>query len=120
MDIMLVEDDEAIRECLREALEDAGLKTSGHATAETAVEAFDESGAPAVLVTDINLGDGLDGIALADIARRRAGRLKVLYISGRYSGVPGLSPPDAFMRKPFRLAAFVDAVASMCSRAGPG
>ena len=71
MDVLLVEDEPAIRELLQEDLTEAGLAVVPCPTAEDGLRAVDCAAPPAVVVTDVNLGQGMDGVALAEEVRRR-------------------------------------------------
>ncbi len=107
MDILLVEDDALVRDCLHEALEEAGLRVTNRACAEDALELLDAEEAPGVLVTDINLGPGMDGLAFAAAARRRYPTLSVIYISGRHPRLAKLDCHERFLPKPFAAALLV-------------
>lgn len=102
LDILLVEDDELVRLCLHEALEEAGLTVTDRASAEAALDVVEIEGAPCVLVTDINLGPGMDGLAFAGGLRRRFPSLRVVYISGRHQALAKLDGRERFLPKPFR------------------
>ncbi len=106
LDVLLVEDDALILDSLAEVLGDAGFSTVRSASAEEALRLLDGE-APEVLVTDINLGPGMDGLALGREVRARHPEIAVVYISGRYPGVAGLSARERFMAKPFGAAEFV-------------
>ena len=75
MDVLLVEDGPMIREMLAEAITEAGLHVAAAPSAEVALEvaggAWDASQPPRVLVTDVGLGAGMDGLALVAEIRRR-------------------------------------------------
>ena len=114
--ILLVEDEELIREMLVEALHDAGFATLASADAEAALRLFAENGADVRgLVTDINLADGMDGWELACVAREQASDLPVVYVSGASGhewasrGVPG----SLMISKPFAPAQIVVAISSL-------
>ena len=81
--ILLVEDEDLIREMLVEALEAAGFSTLAAADAQEAVALFAQDGHEIRgLVTDINLAEGMDGWELACAAREKSGDLPVVYVSG--------------------------------------
>jgi DNA-binding NtrC family response regulator len=110
VDILLVEDDDLIRDILGEALHEAGLDTVRSATAELALELLNNE-VPRVMVTDINLGAGMDGLALGREARQRHPGLPIVYISGRYAAVSGLRPDERFLPKPFPASALLKTIA---------
>ena len=105
MDILLVEDDDLVLETLGEALRQAGFATERHASAESALSSLSRPRAPQeqprVVVTDINLGSGMDGLALGRAVRARFPDLPFVYISGRYGELRGLSAQERFLVKPF-------------------
>ena len=66
MDVLLVEDEPLIREMLAEDLTDAGLDVVEAPSAEAALGAAGRADQPpCVVVTDVNLGGGMDGRWLA-------------------------------------------------------
>jgi CheY-like chemotaxis protein len=94
----------------------AGLGVSGAASAEAALRAAEADPAgppPAVLVTDTDLApDGMDGLALAEEARRRWPGLGVVFVTGRPSRLDGqvLRARDRFLPKPVVRVALARAV----------
>ena len=110
MDILLVEDDDLVRDCLFEALAEAGLRIEGRATAEAAMILLSADRPPAVVVTDINLGPGMDGLAFARAAREVCPGLPVVFISGRYSELRNMLPHERFLPKPFTTPALLRAI----------
>lgn len=124
MDVLLVEDEALIREMLAEGLADAGLEVTEVPSAEAALGAAvtaEEAGQPpAVLVTDVNLGNGMDGLALAAEVRRRWPGVGVVVMTGNPANLSGRPPEprEVCLLKPFgppRLAAAVHELMS-CSR----
>ena len=104
--ILLVEDEQSLRDMLRAALEREGWDVMGvpdARTAEAAVDAFQ----PDVAVLDIQLGDGPDGLTLARRIRQRSD-LPFLFLTDR-AGVDDRlagfeSGADDYLAKPFILA----------------
>ncbi|GAA0588754.1 response regulator [Craurococcus roseus] len=113
MDVLLVEDEPLIRETLVEDLTGAGLDVTEAPDAETALGAAGEAPQPPyVLVTDVNLGGGMDGFALVEEVRRRWPGVGVVVITGKPSNLGGRrhDPREICLLKPFgtpRLAAAV-------------
>lgn len=107
VDILLVEDDPLILETLGEALDEAGLDTCRMASAEQALEVLRVEGPPRVVVTDINLGAGMDGLSLGRLLRDLHPALPLVYISGRHDGVGRLGRLERFLPKPFAASALV-------------
>jgi DNA-binding response OmpR family regulator len=124
MDVLLVEDEPLVRELLSEALHEAGLEVAEAPDAETALGAAppreDAPGPPVVVVTDVDLGPGINGVALAAEARRRWPGVGVVYITGRQSNLNGhaLGARDRFLPKPFVPDALVRTVRALMGPCG--
>jgi CheY-like chemotaxis protein len=110
LDILLVEDDDLVRDCLAEALGDAGLSIEGTTSAEAALVLIKDGRYPGVIVTDINLGAGMDGLAFARAARAAYPCMPIVFISGRYGELRGLSQCERFLAKPFTTPALLRAI----------
>ena len=80
--IMLVEDDQAVRTPIVDALADINCTVLEALNARLAIDIIDTSARIDLLVTDIALNGGLNGRQLAEAARRRRPSLKVLFITG--------------------------------------
>lgn len=109
MDVLLVEDDPLVLETLGEALRQAGFRTERHTNGESALASVGRA-APQAVVTDINLGAGMDGVALGRMLRAQFPRLPIVYISGRYGELRGLSPQERFLLKPFPTSLLIKAL----------
>lgn len=110
MDILLVEDDDLVRDCLFEALHEAGMLIEGSGSGEAALNLLSADTPPSVIVTDINLGAGMDGLAFARAARQVCPGLPVVFISGRYAELKGLLDNERFLPKPFSTPALLQAI----------
>ncbi len=104
MDVLLVEDEPLIREAVALALRDAGYVVSEAASAEQALDlvAQDPRG-PRVLVTDLQLGPGMDGLALGAEALRRWAPIGVVYATANPQQFDGrlLGPNERYVVKPY-------------------
>ncbi len=143
-DVLVVEDEALLLMLLRDVFEDEGLRVESASDAESALslltggaarDAIDPPGChgqdgrpaplrPAVLVTDLNLGPGADGLSLADAARRQLPWLPVVFVTGNPDLVTarGLGPGERLVPKPFdpfALAAEVRDLARAARRGGP-
>lgn len=114
--VLLVEDNAMVRECLRELLGDIGGRVSDAASAAEAMERIAAEGVPDVLVTDLQLGPGPNGLALIAAARRRWPGVRAVLISGTNVEEPALDPGDRFLRKPFKVEILVRAVSELVAR----
>ena len=78
--VMVVEDHALTLTLLCDALANAGFATTGVASAAEALARFDEAD-PDLLLTDINLGGGVNGVELAHALRSRAPYLAMVFLS---------------------------------------
>jgi CheY-like chemotaxis protein len=111
MNVLLVENDDAVRTCLIEMLGEVGLHVAAASTATEALALSNETDAPAVLVADVHLGAGMDGFGLAAVARCRWPGIRTVLISGDAEMAERVSgPPHRFLPKPFRGADLLQAI----------
>lgn len=99
--ILVLEDDDDVRETISSLLIDAGFQVETAATGREAIALIDERPFDMV-VADINLPGGLSGLETAQQARVRHPLLKCLFISGRAEPVVCDPALDDFVAKPFR------------------
>lgn len=97
--ILVVDDEEEVREILADTLEDFGYAVLTAANAEEALRVLACNGGVALVITDVRM-PGMSGLELADEVRRRWPGLKVVLISGYF--VPPQAP-QRFLKKPFHL-----------------
>ena len=121
MKLLVVDDDEIVLEALLCALEDAGFQVVPAMTGEDAVTLARHC-APDVVVTDLDLGAGMNGLRLAVELRRRWPGLPIVYISGRPWLVQerALGDREVFLAKPFRLQELLGGIRVVSTRAGFG
>ena len=101
--VLLVEDEFLICMMMADALAERGFEVRAAANASDAL-AHLSSGEPCdVLLTDLNLGPGLDGSGLAKLARELRPDLPVVYVSGSVRRIEELEPVPgaAFIPKPY-------------------
>jgi len=80
--LMFVEDDIVLNMAMSSSLEDLGFDVRSFYSASSAIEAIDECHYITALLTDIDLGKGLDGFDVARHARKLHRHLPVVFISG--------------------------------------
>jgi two-component system cell cycle sensor histidine kinase/response regulator CckA len=103
--ILFVEDEPLLGELMFDALTDRGFDVRVAPNANDALRHLRTEDDIDVLITDIDLGEGMDGAALAACARAMRPDLPVIYASGRcrsmqqFTAVPGA----AFMPKPYSI-----------------
>jgi len=110
--ILLVEDEPAVRDLLRHALERRGYHVDTGCTGEEGLALCEALEPPDLLITDLIL-PGVTGPVIAERLRRRAPGVKVLLMSG-YAEHPLLDAAHAAgepcLVKPFEIANFSDTV----------
>ena len=122
MYVLLVEDEGLIREMLAEDLAEAGVDVAEAPTAEVALVVAAAAGQagkpPCVLVTDVNLGSGMDGLALAAEVRRRWPEVGVVVMTGNPANLNGrrADPREVCLFKPFGPPVLTTAVHELMGR----
>jgi CheY-like chemotaxis protein len=111
--ILVVDDDYLVCAFATEVLSAAGYRlVTAHDAAE-ALARIDAESDIDLLFTDIVMPGGRDGLMLAELARRRRPRLKVLYTSGyaaRLLEADQAALLGPFMAKPYRPQQLTQAV----------
>jgi DNA-binding NtrC family response regulator len=114
--VLLIENDESLRELLRITLIGAGYVVLEAINGRQGVKAFRKTPTDLV-ITDLYMPE-LDGLEVIEALRRTHPRVKVLAISGA-SGTMGYLPlaqsrgAMAVLQKPFAPSAFLDVVAQL-------
>lgn len=101
--LLVVDDEPAVRDLLRRALERQGYRVLLAANGREALDSLRAAGRVDLLISDMMM-PGLHGDRLAKLAREQQGDLPVLLISGNsHSGdfQLGNGAPSAFLSKPF-------------------
>jgi DNA-binding NtrC family response regulator len=81
MVVILVEDQDIVREILADLLADEGLEVEQASSAEEALDLVNQGHIPDVVITDIDLGAGPNGLWLGSQLIRKAPRTGVVYIT---------------------------------------
>jgi signal transduction histidine kinase/CheY-like chemotaxis protein len=111
--ILVVEDQDGVRQMMANSLEECGHDVKTARTAEEAIEVLACDARIHVLVTDIILPGAMNGAELVRKARELAPDVKVLTISGNASEetIRAIHPDGcAFLAKPFRASDLARAV----------
>ena len=109
--VLLVEDEPAFRELLRDSLETTGFKVLEAENGSEALRLAEQYGFPIhLLITDVIMPQ-MTGPALASCLMQARPEMLVLYVSG-YTGdkLDGIAGPDqemALLQKPFTMAEFI-------------
>ena len=116
--VLLVEDEDTLRELFQEVLEDAGYRVIVAADGAAGLRVLQGSASVDLLVTDVGLPGGMNGRQLADAGLNLRPGVKVLFVTGYADatavGARGLLDPGmALITKPFNLADLVKKVQDM-------
>ena len=118
--ILVVEDDQLIKEMIQVALSEGGLDSEVVGSGEEAVALLQDQEYRALL-TDINLQGELSGWDVAKRAREFRPDIPVVYMTGAAAdqwpshGVPG----SILLQKPFAPAQVVTAIAQLLNQTPP-
>jgi signal transduction histidine kinase/CheY-like chemotaxis protein len=117
--VLLVEDEQAVRELVRIILERAGHRVFEAATPEEAIEQFNEIESVDLLLTDVVM-PAMSGFELFHALVERQPSLRVLFISG-YTDYATFEPTiadkgAAFLEKPFSAEALMGKVREVLGR----
>ncbi len=106
--VLLVEDEDAVRELVRESLEENGYLVLQASDGAEALDVAQKHAGPIhLMVTDVIM-PGMSGRELAHRLAARRPKMKILYVSGYAENAIAqhgvLDPGTAFLQKPFRAA----------------
>ena len=112
--VLVVEDDDLMRDLMRELLELEGHQVLAADHPEAALELLQQTSEPIdVLITDVVM-PGMSGFELVRKLAAQGARPKVIFMSGYTDQILAdqgeLSPDDAFLRKPFGTDALTQKV----------
>jgi CheY-like chemotaxis protein len=115
--VLVVDDDDDVRETARTILEDEGYATEGARDGASALERLGRAPRPVLILLDLQM-PGVDGRGLlreleasADLAS-----IPVVLITAAGTGSDTAALPYPLLRKPFDLDLFLDLVSSHCPR----
>jgi len=110
--VLLVEDEDEVREVVRRYLERLGARVEAHANAESAWDSLAAGARCGLLLSDVALGTGMRGTELARRVRERWPGVALLLMSGYASEVQGGAAASAeLLHKPFDADALAHATA---------
>jgi DNA-binding NtrC family response regulator len=112
MMVLLVEDQEIVRQTLADLLADEGLDVEQASSAEEALDLVNQGYLPDVVITDIDLGAGASGLWLGWQLAHRTPRIGVVYITGRPWLIQDhvMTDRERFVQKPCRARVLLAAV----------
>jgi two-component system response regulator MprA len=123
MKILVVDDERAVRDSLRRALELEGYETDVAADGAEALERFESNGEPDAVILDV-LMPGVDGLEVCRSLRRSGNQVPVLMLTARVevdNRVEGLDAgADDYVTKPFALEELLARVRALLRRTATG
>ncbi|HET7593934.1 MAG TPA: ATP-binding protein [Stellaceae bacterium] len=112
--VLIVEDDEAVRETARQSLAALGYRTPTAVDAAAALAILRRGEPIDLLFTDIVMPGGMSGVELAHEARRLRGDLKVLLTTGYAAVAESRADEDfAVLSKPYRQNELAERIAAL-------
>lgn len=105
LSVLVVEDEAIILGWLASWLEGKGCTVLEAGTAEAALAYLRDGHVIDALVTDIRLGNGLNGWDVAEVARAERPDIRVVYTSGNVISPRRDVPGSAFLQKPYTAEA---------------
>ena len=111
--VLLVDDDDAVRLVAGRMLERSGLQVISQSDGRTALDVLSRSPEVSLVLLDVSM-PGMSGLEVLTELRTTDSEIPVIMMSG-YSdvspdGAAGTLPITAFLHKPFRAAALIEAI----------
>ncbi|GBD48641.1 response regulator [Methylopila sp. Yamaguchi] len=120
--VLIVEDEDAVRQVLREALNELGYETEEAADAQAALRLLASERRFDMMISDVGL-PGMNGRQLADEARTARPRLPILFVTGYAENAEFragfLGANMSMITKPFTLETVADKIRSMLAVQAP-
>jgi len=115
--VLVVDDESVVRSVVVEIFIEMGYRVLEAEDGNSAMKILQSNETFKLLVTDIGLPNGMNGIQLADAAREHRPELKVLFITGyalnAMQNHDMLAKGTEIMTKPFSMSSFAEKVRSM-------
>ena len=109
--VLLVEDDEEVSALTRELLKSIGFAVSAVASAEAALGALDDGQQIDLVLSDIMMPGGVNGLQLAREIRRRHPGLRVILTTGYVESAADMKDDEfELLPKPFSIETLADAL----------
>jgi CheY-like chemotaxis protein len=119
MKILVVEDEPLIRLGLASLVEEAGYEVIEAANASEAIAKLERDPSVAVVLTDVDMPGGMDGVRLANYVHNRWPPIRLIVISGKVGvSLSELPPGSRFLTKPAPDAALLKAVHELSGGGG--
>ncbi|HLY57811.1 MAG TPA: response regulator, partial [Stellaceae bacterium] len=105
--VLVVDDEPTVRMLIHDVLEELGYRTIEAADAASALKVLESDIGIDLLITDIGLPGGMNGIQMAEAVRERRPDQKILFITGfaetAAAGDRHIEPGTHLLKKPFAV-----------------
>ncbi|MBB2805385.1 MULTISPECIES: response regulator [Xanthomonas] len=116
--LLMVEDQQELRELIGEALRDAGITVETADDGHTALRMLRENGPYDVVFSDIRMPNGMSGIELSEHVAQLLPQARVILASGfAKAQLPPLPAQVDFLPKPYRLRQLIDVLKGVATNA---
>lgn len=100
--VLIVDDDDLLRELTAQLVEDVGCTPLMAADADKAVALLEDNHEIVLMITDIQMPGSMDGLVLASFVRKRWPAIALIIVSGNVTPPQDELPDGAvFLRKPY-------------------
>lgn len=119
MKLLVVEDEALIRLGLASDLEDAGYEVLEAANATEAIAVLEADNSIRLVVTDVDMPGGMDGVRLAQYVRHRWPAIQLIVVSGKFDvDLRELPLGSKFISKPHAPGEMLSLVQSLVQSEG--
>lgn len=108
--VLLIEDDDMVRELMADALLMLDVKVIPCVNADKALEELESAVSVNLVLTDIRMPGRLDGLQLAKLVAERWPELPIIVTSGNRLEMDALPPHAFFLAKPWTLDALFELI----------
>ncbi|PPU42066.1 response regulator [Xanthomonas arboricola] len=116
--LLMVEDQQELRELIGEALRDAGITVETADDGHSALRMLRENGPYDVVFSDIRMPNGMSGIELSEHVAQLLPQARMILASGfAKAQLPPLPAQVDFLPKPYRLRQLIDVLKGVATNA---
>ncbi|PPT74883.1 two-component system response regulator [Xanthomonas arboricola pv. populi] len=116
--LLMVEDQQELRELIGEALRDAGITVDTADDGHSALRMLRENGPYDVVFSDIRMPNGMSGIELSEHVAQLLPQARMILASGfAKAQLPPLPAQVDFLPKPYRLRQLIDVLKGVATNA---
>lgn len=114
--VLVVEDEPLLRMNTVDMVEDAGFEAVEAANARQAMEALEDRSDIQIILSDIDMPPGIDGMQLVAIVRERWPPIEIILVSGHIASADVRLPErGVFFSKPYRWPDLLAAMSRMAA-----